>query len=66
MCLCIGPDHDVYSICGGAGAELSEGLHGVGAATHHRVPVRLSGGPLLPVHLRDRGGRAVSLLRHRH
>lgn len=61
-----GPDRDVHSVRRGVSAELSERLHRVGPAAHHRVSVRVPGGTLLPVHLRDRGGRALPLLCHRH
>lgn len=56
----------MHGVRWGVSAELSERLHRVGPATHHRVSVRVPGGTLLPVHLRDRSGRALPLLCHRH
>ncbi len=60
------PDRVVHGVHWGVSAELSERLHRVGPAAHHRVSVCIPGGTLLPVHLRDRGGRALPLLCHRH
>lgn len=60
------PHRGVHSDYWGVSTELSERLHRVGPATHYRVSVCVPGGTLLPVHLRDRGGRALPLLCHRH
>ncbi len=60
------PDRVVHGVHWGVSAELSERLHRVGPSAHHRVSVCVPGGTLLPVHLRDRGGRALPLLCHRH
>lgn len=59
-----GPNCDVHGVHWRVSAELSERLHRVGPAPHHRVSVRVPGGALLPVHLRGRGGRALPLFRH--
>lgn len=48
-----------------SGPQLPEALHRLGAAAPHRVRLCLPGGALLPVGLRERGGRPLPLLRHR-
>lgn len=66
MCVRSDPDRDVHSVRRCTAAELPAGLRRVGPPPHHRLPLCLPGGPLLPVHVRDRSGRALPLLRHRH
>lgn len=56
----------MHSILWRPGSELPEGLHGLGPASAHRVCVRLPGGSLLPVCLRECGGRPLPLLRRGH
>lgn len=59
-----GSDRVVHCVRGRTGAELPAGLHGMGSAANHRVCVRLPGGSLLPVCVRDGGGRSLPLFRH--
>lgn len=51
-----------HSFCWCSGSELPAGLHRVGAATFHRLCVRLPGGPLLPFCIRECGRRSLPLL----
>ncbi len=60
------PDCDVNGVRWRPPPELPAGLCRVAAASDHRVSLLLPGGSLLPVHLWDRGGRPLPLLRHRH
>lgn len=56
----------LHSFCWRPGSKLSEGLHGVGPASPHRLTVCLSGGPLLLVCLWKRGRRSLPVLRCGH
>ncbi|XP_061642545.1 uncharacterized protein slc44a1b isoform X9 [Phyllopteryx taeniolatus] len=57
-------DHDGFRRR--SAAQRAARLRRVAAAAGHRLSVRLLGGTLFPVRLRDGGGRALPLLRHRH